>query len=153
MEGALAAVCGLALPPQCPPLPPLLHITDSVLHHSTFPEDTPPLSLSLSLVQPSSFPMSHVTNLSRLPPLPRDQSHPHRGTLYEHTAALALSRHHRGRERERKIEEENKREDEGERSPGVRLRGGQEGEENIQPAEEEEGGGVSREEEGEVLPE
>lgn len=103
--------------------------------------------------------MSHVTNLSRLPPLPRDQSHPHRGTLYEHTAALALSRHHRrsqcsGRERERKIEEENKREDEGERSPGERLRGGQEGAENIQPAEEEEGGGgVSREEEGEVLPE
>lgn len=102
--------------------------------------------------------MSHVTNLSRLPPLPGDQSHPHRGTLYahtEHTAALARSRHHRrsqcsGRERE----EENKREDEGERSPAERLRGGQEGEENIQPAEEEEGGGgVSREEEGEVLPE
>lgn len=35
----------------------------------------------------------------------------------------------------------------------MRLRGGQEGEENIQPAEEEGGGGVSREEEGEVLPE
>lgn len=109
MEGVLAAVWALALPPQCPPLPPLLHITDSVLHHSTFPEDTPPLSLSLSVVQPSSFLMSHVTNLSRLPPLPGDQSHPHRGTLYahtEHTAALARSRHHRrsqcsGRERER----------------------------------------------------
>lgn len=75
-----------------PPLP-LFHITDSVLHHSTFPEDTPPLFLSLSLVHPSLFPMSHVTNLS--PPtslLSLDTNHPHRHT--EHSGARSHHRHH-----------------------------------------------------------
>ncbi|KAK5607738.1 hypothetical protein CRENBAI_012879, partial [Crenichthys baileyi] len=43
---------------------------------------------------PSSFPMSHVTNLCRprLPSLPGDRSHPHRAELHaqkqEHSSSL-----------------------------------------------------------------
>lgn len=103
----------------------LLSSTSLTLSYITLPSlRIHPHSLPPPVVQPSSFPMSHVTNLSRLPPLPGDQSHPHRGTLHahaEHSSARSAIITLRVQRREQ--EQENKREDE--RSHGERLRGGQ----------------------------
>lgn len=141
-------------------LPFLLSSTSLTLSYITLPSlRIHPLSLALSLSR-STLLVSDESCDQPLSPPPRSPETNHTPTEGRFTntqqpslSLVIIAALSAAGERERKIEEENKREDEGERSPGERLRGGQEGEENIQPAEEEEGGGVSREEEGEVLPE